>query len=219
MVMRGVYGLTALAAAVGFALQFFLLFTGGSDVNSGEAGAVAPLGIRFVRLFSFFTIDSNVLVLVAAVLAARLRVHGTARIALFQSALLCIAVTGSAFSFLLDPELVLTGVAAIVTNLFHVVTPVAFVGAWLLWGPRRSFTWRTTALAFVAPIAWLVFTFVRGAITGWYPYLLLDAGRNGLGPALVGAGVVLAYGALLAVVVIAIDRWAPSLATATARRR
>ena len=40
--MRLWFGLLALLVATGFALQFYLLFTGGSDANSGETGEGIP---------------------------------------------------------------------------------------------------------------------------------------------------------------------------------
>ena len=43
-------------------IQLVLIFTGGQDANSGT-NATGPVGTRLVRLFSFFTIQSNLFVL------------------------------------------------------------------------------------------------------------------------------------------------------------
>jgi len=204
----------ALAAAilVGFALQLYLLLTGGADVNSGESGTAIPFGTRLVRLFSFFTVDSNVFVLVVAIARATGRELAPLGWRIVDlDALLSIAVTGTAFTLLLDPTIRLRDVAIVVNTLFHVVAPILFVAIWLLWGPRRRITWRVAVLAFVWPVVWLAYTFLHGAVTGWYPYPVLDAGRLGLGPALLGGLVVVAYAAVLAVVAWLIDRWAPAL--------
>lgn len=205
------FAAVAVVVIVGFVLQFYLLFTGGSDANSGEAGSTVPLGIRFVRLFSFFTVQSNLLVLVAAVLLAARGTLGRVGRVVYLDALLGIVVTGAAFSFILDPNLELRGEAAVVTALFHNVSPVLMVLGWLLWGPRRQWTWRTIAWAFVWPVAWLAGTFIRGAITGWYPYAFLDVGRVGFGAALTGAAIVIAFALLLTVVVAAVDRRLPRI--------
>ncbi len=206
------YAATAVVVLVGFVLQFYLLFTGGADANSGEEGSGIPLGTRFVRLFSFFTIDSNVLVLVLCVLLA-LRFERTSRLwlVLHLTTLLSIVVTGTVFGLILAPGLQLRDEAVIATNLFHLVSPLLFTIGWLAFGPRRQWRWSLVPLAFVLPVAWLVYTFVRGAIVGWYPYPFLDVTISGLPTALIGAGLVVVYAAVLAVIVLVIDRWVPAL--------
>ena len=44
-----------------------------------------------------------------------------------------------------------------------------------------------------------------GAVTGWYPYPIIDAGRLGLGRATANSSIVLAYAVLLIMVAAAID--------------
>ncbi|MFJ4222971.1 Pr6Pr family membrane protein [Microbacterium sp. NPDC089695] len=199
----------AVVVFVGFVLQFYLLFTGGADANSGDAGNTIPLGVRFVRLFSFFTVQSNLFVLIAALLLAIRGTLGRVGRVVYLDALLGIIVTGAAFSFILDPDLQLRGVAAVVTALFHNVSPIAMALGWLLWGPRRQWTWKIIPLAFIWPVAWLVGTFVRGAITGWYPYLFLDVPKVGLGAALAGAGMIVVFTIILTAILLAVDRRLP----------
>ena len=208
--MRVWYAVVAVVVGVGFVLQFYLLFTGGADANSGESGDEIPLAVRFARLFSFFTVDSNVLVLAVAIAVALGRAaNSVASRAIRLSALLSITVTGSVFSLVLAPDIELRGEAVVATNLFHIVSPVLFVLGWLLWGPRRQWDVRIAALAFIWPIAWLVFTLIRGAITGWYPYPFLDVGQNGIVAVLIAAAVVLGYAVLLTAVILLVDRHAP----------
>lgn len=212
---RVLYAVLAVLVLTGFAVQFYLLFTGGADVNSGEAGDSVPLATRFVRLFSFFTVDSNVLALIVCVLIVLRRDTGGALWRVVSLAtLLSLTVTGTAFSLLLDPSLELRGAAVIVNNIFHILSPAMFAALWLLWGPRRQLNPRVIALAFLWPVAWLVYTFLHGALTGWYPYAILDAGKVGLGPAILNSLLVLGYAVLLTGVVFAIDRWAPALPVA-----
>jgi hypothetical protein len=209
--MRAWYAVVAVVVGVGFVLQFYLLFTGGADANSGESGGEIPLAVRFARLFSFFTVDSNVLVLAVAIAVAFGRAaNSVASRAIRLSALLSITVTGSVFSLVLAPDIELRGEAVVATNLFHIVSPVLFVLGWLLWGPRRQWDVRIAALAFIWPIAWLVFTLIRGAITGWYPYPFLDVGQNGIVAVLIAAAAVLGYAVLLTAVILLVDRHAPA---------
>ncbi|MGY0388785.1 Pr6Pr family membrane protein [Nocardioides sp. WG-D5] len=208
--MRAWYAVVAVVVGVGFVLQFYLLFTGGADANSGESGHEIPLAVRFARLFSFFTVDSNVLVLaVATAVALGRAANSVASRAIGLSALLGITVTGTVFSLVLAPGIELRGEAVVATNLFHIASPVLFVLGWLLWGPRRQWDVRIAVLAFVWPIAWLVLTLIRGAITGWYPYPFLDVGQNGMVPVLLSAAAVLGYAIVLTAVLLLVDRYAP----------
>lgn len=210
----------AVVLFVGFAIQFYLLFTGGSDANSGESGTTVPTIVRFARLFSFFTIASNVFVLVlSTLLAIQPERTGKAWRSFHLAGLLSIVVTGTVFSLILEAGLQLRDAAVVVTALFHQVSPILFTVGWLAFGPRRTWSWRLAPSVLVWPAAWLVFTFVRGAITGWYPYPFIDAGVLGLGPALLNAGFVVVYAVVLMVVLSLIDRWLPVLPVWNVKRQ
>lgn len=202
----------AAVVAIGFGIQFYLLATGGADVNSGETGEVAPIEVRLARLFSYFTIGSNLIVLVVAVLiAVRPDRDGAVWWVAQLDGLLSIVVTGTLFSLIVVPGIELRAGALVANALFHQVSPVLFTVGWLVFGPRRRWSWRLVPWVLIWPIAWLVFTFVRGAITGWYPYPIIDAGRIGLGQAVANSSIVLAYAVLLILVAAAVDRWVPYL--------
>ncbi|WP_447912016.1 Pr6Pr family membrane protein [Microbacterium phyllosphaerae] len=219
LLARSWFAIVALIGVIGFALQFYLLFTGGADANSGETGATAPLGVRFFRLFSFFTIQSNVFVLIASLLLVfRPRLGPVMRV-IYHDAVLSIAVTGLVFSFVLDPTLELRGGAAVVTTLFHNVIPVVFLAGWLLWGPRRLWTWRSTLWAFAWPLAWIIGCFAVGAATGWYPYAFLDPSIAGLGAAVGGAAIVFGLAVVLALITLLIDRKVPAITASGDTRR
>ena len=210
LLARSWFAIVAVIGVVGFALQFWLLFTGGADANSGETGATAPLGVRFFRLFSFFTIQSNVFVLVASLLLVFRSHLGPVMRVIYHDAVLSIAVTGLVFSFVLDPTLELRGEAAVVTTLFHNVIPVVFLVGWLVWGPRRLWTWRSTLWAFAWPLAWIIGCFVVGAATGWYPYVFLDPSVAGFGAAVGGAAIVFGLAVALALATLLVDRKVPA---------
>lgn len=205
------FALVALIGCIGFGLQFYLLFTGGSDINSGESGNAVPLGTRFVRLFSFFTIQSNVFVLVASVLLAWGARRALWSRVIAQDAVLGIAVTGLVFSFVLDPSIELRGLATVVTTLFHNVIPIAFIIGWLLFAPRRLWNARSTAWAFLWPLLWLGATFSVGHFTAWYPYPFLDVSRVGWGGAVTGAAIVVVLALVLTAIMLVVDRWLPSV--------
>jgi hypothetical protein len=58
----------AIAAVIvaSLVIQLVLILSGGADANTGETGESIGVGVRLWRLFSFFTIESNLIVLAAA---------------------------------------------------------------------------------------------------------------------------------------------------------
>lgn len=175
---------TAIAAGTGVLMEVAVAVVDGP----GAAGTMLE---RIVRLFSYFTILSNVLVCVVAVLLAVRpdrdgRLFRVARL----DALLCIAVTGLVYNTVLTGLLELSAAGAVSNFLLHVLTPLLVVVGWLVVGPRPRIDRSTVWWSVVAPLAWVAYTFVRGAIVGWYPYPFLDVGKNGYLASLVSTAVV-----------------------------
>jgi hypothetical protein len=194
---------------VGVALlaQVALILAGGTDVSTGESAADVAVGTRLVRLFSYFTIQSNILVLAASItlLVAPARDGRVWRVLRLDS-LLAIAVTGIVYNTLLARLVDAQGVALWTNAALHIVAPVATIGVWVLVGPRPRITWTTVAWAFVWPVAWIVYTFVRGAVTGWYPYPFLDAAATGYPRAIGATSGVIVLALVLAVALKYLDR-------------
>ena len=66
---------------------------------------------------------------------------------------------------------------------------------WLLSPGRPALPWTALRIALVFPVAWLVYTLLRGAATEIYPYPFLD-------PATAGWGRVVAYIVALSAVIV-----------------
>jgi hypothetical protein len=203
--LRALHALLALAALVGVGIELATASTGGPGMADSRAE-------RLVRLFSFFTIQSNLVVALAGILiaVAPLRV-GRVRAVIHLDALLCITVTGIVYHTLLAGDSgALTPSGWLANFLLHTVTPV---GAWLVWlavGPRPRFSGATVLWAVAYPLAWIAYTFVRGGITGWYPYPFLDAGEIGLGAATRNTALVAVGFLLLAALVRLLERVLPA---------
>ncbi|VTR77865.1 Pr6Pr family membrane protein [Cellulomonas hominis] len=210
-VTRVLHALLALAATAGVLLELGRALADGP----GDAGTMAE---RLTRLFSYFTIQSNILVAVASgLLAAQPLRTGRVRAVLHLDALLCIGVTGVVYhAVLADSAAVLTPSGRLANLLLHTVTPV---GAWLVWllvGPRPRFGGSTVAWAVAYPLAWIAYTFVRGAVVGWYPYPFLDAGAIGLSTAVRNTAAVAVGFLVLAVLVRLLERVLPGTPGAVA---
>lgn len=196
----------ALVILASLVLQIGLLLAGGQDVNSGQASAQVDLATRFVRFFSYFTIQSNLLVLFVAIsLVANPERDGAAWRVLRLDAVLGIAITGIVFATVLSGQVQPTG-AGVWTNAgFHYFSPVWTLLGWLLFGPRGRIDGRTLGLAFLWPACWLAYTLVRGAWTGWYPYPFLDAGVLGHGRVVINIALILASAVAIALLLKAVD--------------
>ncbi|MFB9662291.1 Pr6Pr family membrane protein [Glycomyces mayteni] len=187
--------------------QVVLVVQGGTDVNAAEAEP-AELQERLIRLFSYFTIQSNVLVLAASgLLAADPKRDGRAWRVLHLDALLGIVITGIVFALVLAPLVHPVGVAWWVNAAFHYVSPAAFLLSWLVFGPRGQVDGGTAWLAFLWPAAWIGYTFWRGHATGWYPYPFLDAAELSWPRAALNTAIVLGAALLLAALAQLVDRW------------
>jgi hypothetical protein len=211
-VARAWFGAIALVVAIALIIQVILLLTGGQDANSGSTGEHVTLGTRFERLFSYFTIQSNLFVLGTSI-AVALNVFRDGKLwrVLRFDALLGIIITGLVYETILAPLVHLEGWALVATIGFHYIAPWATLIGWLIFGPRPRMTWVTTAFAFIWPLLWLVYTFVHGAVTGWYPYPFLDVATIGFADSVRNSAVVLLIGVVIAVVLTLLDRYLPSL--------
>ncbi len=171
------HGLTAVVAVIALVLQLVLIINGGRVLDEQE---MPGLGVRLARFVAYFTIQSNILVGVAAGLLARdPQRDGVGFRIVRLASVMGIAVTGLVHFVLLRPLLDLDGADYFADKLLHMAVPLLAVVGWAMFGPRprvdlRSFWW---VLAW--PLAWLVEALVVGGATGWYPYPFLDHREDG----------------------------------------
>ncbi|MDQ4501672.1 Pr6Pr family membrane protein [Sinomonas sp. ASV322] len=139
-------------------------------------------GADIVNFFSYFTILSNVFTaVVLAISGYRVFVgrrpteaddviRGTATIA--------IAIVGIVFGLLLSNQDV--GIVAPWVNVVtHYVMPVVMVADWLFQPPLARLELRHLWWWLLYPVAYLVYSLIRGAFVGWYPYWFIDPARAG----------------------------------------
>lgn len=170
-----------------------------------------------VNLFSYFTIQSNVLVAVsAALVAADPRRDERWFQVLRLAALVGITVTGIVYATILAGSIELSGLPLALDIVFHYVVPWASVLGYLLLRPRTPLG--PTAWWFLVwPVLWLAYTLVRAQVsepvfrlsdteTGPVPYGFLDVDEHGGLSVAVASAVITA----LAVVLAAGYRWVAS---------
>lgn len=174
---RGWHTLTAVVAITALVLQLVLVVRGGQVLDEAAPPA---LGLRLARFVAYFTIQSNILVAVAATLLARDPSRDSAAFrGLRLAATVGITVTGLVHFFLLRPLLDLTGADWAADKLLHMAVPVLAVIGWFAFGPRPRVDGRAIAVAFAWPIAWLVVTLSVAGATRWVPYPFLNVRVEG----------------------------------------
>jgi len=156
-----------------------------------EVGRLAGTGTagRVIRVLSFFTVQSNILSgIVSAQLAMRPDRDGPLWRVARLDALFGIAVTGVVYATVLARIHEPHGWEQTSSNIVvHYVVPIGMVLGWLLFGPRPRITASVLRWSLAWPVAWLVYTLIRGEATSWYPYPFLDAATQGYGRVLLNA--------------------------------
>lgn len=173
--------------------------------------------------FAYFTIESSMINVVVLLCGGVFALRSRAETELFTSlrvAVLSYAViTATVYNVLLRnlPSAGFHGVQW-PNEVMHVWVPIVIVLDWLFAPGRARVGWARLWLVVSYPLAWLAFTMLRGAVTGWYPYPFLEpGGRDGMLGVLVYvvgiSGFILAV-ASAAIVVGRLDARSPRLVLA-----
>ncbi|MGZ4456717.1 MAG: Pr6Pr family membrane protein, partial [Nocardioides sp.] len=153
---------TAVVAVAALLLQTVLVVSGAAVLAETDPPGLA---VRLGRLVSYFTVQSNLLVAVAAVTLARdpLR-DGAAWRVLRLAGVVGIAVTGLVHFVLLRPLLDLSGWNYLADKMLHVAVPLLAIVGWAVFGPRPRVSGRTVGLMLLWPVAWLAWTLAVGGL-------------------------------------------------------
>lgn len=129
------------------------------------------------NFFSFFTVQSNIL---ACLVLLGLEMSSSSPLGRFGrwargGVTLYMTMTGLIYAILLAP------IAADVSTqlpwvnyVLHIAAPIAMLADWVTEPPRPRPSLTQVVWWIGFPAVWLGYTFVRGAIIGWYPYPFLD---------------------------------------------
>ena len=163
---------------------------------------------RVANVFAYFTIQSNLLVMVTCALLALGRTPETTLFRVARlTALVAITLTFVVFHAVLRDLQDLTGDAAFADLLLHTVSPLMCAVGWVLFGPRGRTSPRIAALTLAFLLAWGTFTLVRGEVVGWYPYPFMDVAEHGYPRVAINLVLVAAVFVALAFGADRVDRW------------
>lgn len=170
--MRRLFGVLRVLAAAAIIVAIVGQFV--------QSWSMVPDRLAFVvNFFSFFTVLSNALTAIVLLVGAWFAFTRTADPDWYNLVRAC-AVTYMATTFvvynLLLREISLDQATTVPwsNEILHVWAPLYLVADWVLAPGRRHVEWRRLWTIAIFPIAWAVYSMIRGAIVGWYPYPFLD---------------------------------------------
>lgn len=140
------------------------------------------MGWSTANFLSFFTIQSNVLVAFLLLTIGICNLMGITRsIASLRGAVtLYISMTGIIYFLLLaGNEAALQTTIPWVNSVLHYLIPLVVLADWIFFPPTRNIPLKSTLLWLIYPFAYLIYTFLRGAVTEWYPYPFLNPVTSG----------------------------------------
>lgn len=142
-----------------------------------------PKGFDVVNFFVYFTNLSNILISVVFIIGAVRLIRGrtdpsASDVAIRGAATVYIAFVGIVFNTVLaDTDL--GDLVPWVNLIVHTIIPIAGVLDWFLWAPKRKLPFTITFWWMIWPAVYSIFSIVRGAITGFYPYPFYNPGVQG----------------------------------------
>lgn len=137
------------------------------------------------NLFSYFTVQSNLIAAVVLILAAiaitQRKPFGDWFRYVRGGAVLYMLITGLVYAFLLQNNPDANPALGFDWKNFilHQFGPIFIIGWWLLWPSAKSISAREAWWWLAFPIVWIFYTFIRASATGWYPYPFLNPDKVG----------------------------------------
>lgn len=158
------------------------------------------------RFVGFFTILANIgAAAVATAIALGSQGPWTGARARLMAAT-SIALVGIVYSVALRALWHPTGLQKVADMALHDATPLLFIAVWAF-SPHPRLGWREIGWALLPPALYAGYALARGAVDGWYAYWFLNPAEQGAGQMLVSVALLLCAVALVAAVLVAVDRW------------
>jgi hypothetical protein len=193
----------ALLAWIALILRLYLTATASLAPGASRAVLIA-------NYFSFFTILTNLLVAFATTLSSVApssrwgsmfsRPVAASAIAIY------IGVVGVTYSFLLRDLWHPQGAEKIADVLLHDFVPLAFVAYWLFFVSKGWLRWKDTLYWLPYPLIYFVYSLIRGAVTGWYPYPFIDVNSLGYARVIINAAMLVCGFLVVALLTVVGDR-------------
>jgi hypothetical protein len=163
------------------------------------------------QYFSYFTIQSSFIagaVLIVGGLSALSTAEDSVRYTLARMSVVTYAVVTALVYNVLLRGIPYSGFhpSPWPGELMHVWIPIFILLDWLFSPGRPRLRWTGLRIVIIYPLAWLAFTLIRGALTGWYPYPFLEPSTGWLSVSIYVIGIA-TFIVGLASLAIAYSQW------------
>ena len=150
-----------------------------------------PVPEMIIRYFSYFTIQTNIIVAVCYSVLLLKRSSGWGRFFSRQQTLAAVTVYivivgliyNTILRFLWAPE----GLQKVVDELLHSIIPLMAIAAWLAFAAKDQLQWKNIFAWLIYPFAYIFYVLIRGSISGFYPYPFINTRQLGLNKVVVNA--------------------------------
>ena len=169
-----------------------------------------PVLESVVRYFSYFTILTNIMVVLCFTLLLFnfnkkdeqffLKPKILAAVAVY------ISVVGIVYNLILRFTWEPKGLQLIVDELLHAFIPVLYVVYWLIFAPKSTLKWKDAFAWLIYPFVYLVYILTRGDVSGFYPYPFIDVGALGYNNVMLNSFYLLIVFLVLSLILVWIGR-------------
>jgi hypothetical protein len=150
------------------------------------------------RYFSYFTIDTNLLVTLCCTTILLRPKSGWGNFFSQQATLTAMAVyivmVGIVYNIILrfiwNPK----GLQQLVDELLHAIIPILFLLYWLIFAPKYRLKWKDALPWMIYPFVYGILILIRGTLSGFYPYPFFEIDKLGVVKVLLNtAGLTVAF--------------------------
>jgi hypothetical protein len=197
----GVTFIAMLAAIFGLVLQFILML---QTRTTGLPEAI-------IRFFSYFTIISNIMVvvfLIGHLFPARKKLHNFVHKNEVATAVAMYIITvGVVYQTILRPQVPLQSWSRIADDILHLYVPLLMLLYWVLFISDKKINVKTIPYWLMYPAAYLVYTLIRGSIVHFYPYPFVAVNKLGYSNVLFNSAMLVIFFLVLSFVFAGIANW------------
>ncbi|HTQ63556.1 MAG TPA: Pr6Pr family membrane protein [Puia sp.] len=193
--------LTAIGGWIGIIIQLILML---------EANPEKTIAEKTINFFSYFTILSNILIAFSLTIIATKPGSKAGRFfsnPSVQSALaVYIIMVMTMYILFLKETWNPQGWQWIADVKLHYLIPILYIVYWIIFVPKGQTHWMNSIVWLIYPLCYLVYTLIRGAISGFYPYPFIDVHKLGYTHSLLNAFKIMIGFIGIGLLIIAVDK-------------
>jgi hypothetical protein len=141
----------------------------------------APLTEILTRYFSYFTLLTNLIVVVVCTSILLLPYSAMGRFSnryTTQTAVTTyIMIVGIVYNIVLRPLWKPTGLQKPVDELLHTIVPLLFLLQWIFFVKKNQLPYKSILPWLLYPLIYVIFVLTRGSFSGFYPYPFIDLNK------------------------------------------